>query len=76
MKELIEGLKNYKSWLSGDDTVPQEVGEMIDEAIDALEKGAGLKELLFRSQATNPLIDLFEFKNKRDKMKKHRPLGQ
>ena len=40
MKELIEKLKKYNSWRRGDDTVPhphpKEVGEMIDQAIEAL----------------------------------------
>ena len=41
MKELIEKLKNYNAWRRGDETVPmphpQEVGEMIDQAIKAIE---------------------------------------
>ena len=41
MKELIEKLKNYNRWRRGDETVPmphpQEVGEMIDQAIGVLE---------------------------------------
>jgi hypothetical protein len=41
MKELIEKLKNYNRWRRGDETVPmphpQEVGEMIDQAIKAIE---------------------------------------
>src|SRR5690554_4870124 len=41
MKELIEKLKNYNRWRRGDETVPQphpqEVGEMIDQTIEALE---------------------------------------
>ena len=41
MKELIEKLKKYNAWRRGDETVPQphpqEVGEMIDRAIEALE---------------------------------------
>ncbi len=46
MKELIEKLKKYNRWRRGDETVPQphpqEVGEMIDQAIEALEGGGGL----------------------------------
>jgi len=49
MKRLIEKLKKYNAWRRGDETVPQphpqEVGEMIDQAIEALE-GGGVIELL------------------------------
>ena len=41
MKELIEKLKKYNAWRRGDETVPmphpQEVGEMIDQAIEVIE---------------------------------------
>lgn len=41
MKELIEKLKNYNRWRRGDEAVPmphpQEIGEMIDQAIKAIE---------------------------------------
>jgi hypothetical protein len=41
MKELIEELKKYNRWRRGDETVPQphpqEVGEMIDQAIKVIE---------------------------------------
>lgn len=46
MKKLIEKLKKYNSWRRGDETVPQphpqEVGEIIDQAIEALEGGGGV----------------------------------
>lgn len=46
MKELIERLRNYNRWRRGDETIPQpapeEVGEMIDQVIEALEVGGGL----------------------------------
>ena len=46
MKKLIKKLKKYNRWRRGDETVPQphpqEVGEMIDQAIDALEGGGGV----------------------------------
>ena len=39
MKELIEKLKKYNAWRRGDETLPQphpqEVGEMIDQVIEA-----------------------------------------
>ena len=48
MKELIEKLKNYNAWRRGDETVPmphpQEVGEMIDQAIKAIEDYLKYKE--------------------------------
>ena len=41
MKELIEKLRKYNAWRRGDETIPQpapkEVGEIIDQAIEALE---------------------------------------
>ena len=41
MKKLIKKLKKYNRWRRGDETVPQphpqEVGEMIDQAVAALE---------------------------------------
>ena len=47
MKELIEKLKKYNRWRRGDETVPQphpqEVGEMIDQAVEALEGGGMFK---------------------------------
>lgn len=40
MKKLIEKLRKYNAWRRGDETVPQphpqEVGEMIDQAIEVL----------------------------------------
>lgn len=46
MKTLVEKLKNYNRWRRGDETIPQpapkEVGEMIDQAIEALEGGGGM----------------------------------
>jgi len=48
MKELIGKLRKYNSWRRGDETVPQphpqEVGEMIDQAIEALEAYLKQKE--------------------------------
>jgi len=48
MKELIEKLRKYNAWRRGDETVPQphpqEVGEMIDQAIKALETYLNQKE--------------------------------
>lgn len=41
MKTLVEKLKNYNRWRRGDEAVPmphpQEVGEMIDQAIKVIE---------------------------------------
>ena len=41
MKTLVEKLKNYNRWRRGDEAVPmphrQEVGEMIDQAIEVIE---------------------------------------
>lgn len=46
MKELIEKLKKYNAWRRSGETLPQphpqEVGEMIDQAVEALERGSGL----------------------------------
>lgn len=46
MKTLVEKLKNYNRWRRGDKTVPQpaskEVGEMIDQAIEAIEGCGGI----------------------------------
>ena len=46
MKTLVEKLKKYNRWRRGDETVPQphpqEVGEMIDQAIEALAGGGGV----------------------------------
>ena len=40
MKELIEKLKKYNAWRRGDETLPQphpqEVGEVLDQAIEVL----------------------------------------
>lgn len=48
MKTLVEKLKNYNRWRRGDKTIPQpapkEVGEMIDQAIEALEDHLKHKE--------------------------------
>jgi len=48
MKKLIKKLKKYNRWRRGDETVPQphpqEVGEMIDQVIEALEEDLKYKE--------------------------------
>ena len=68
MKELIEKLKNYNRWRRGDETVPQphpqEVGEMIDQAIEALEGD----ERVFQSCGLALAAEFEEWrKNKEDK---------
>lgn len=48
MKTLVEKLKNYNRWRRGDETIPQpspkEVGEMIDQAVEAIESYLKQKE--------------------------------
>lgn len=48
MKTLVEKLKNYNRWRRGDETIPhpapKEVGEIIDQAIEALENYLNQKE--------------------------------
>ena len=48
MKTLVEKLKNYNRWRRGDETTPQpapkEVGEIIDQVIEALENYIKQKE--------------------------------
>ena len=54
MKELIEKLKKYNAWRRGDETVPmphpQEVGEMIDQAIKVIEDYLKYKEGKIKSR--------------------------
>lgn len=48
MKTLVEKLKSYNRWRRGDETIPQpspkEVGEIIDQAIEAIESYLNQKE--------------------------------